>query len=482
MGSGGYSFGSISRHPSLWYDNSMRCHRDKAVSMFLFAAVATGCGGDRAQPSFHEVARAPRRLVIWLESEGIDAGSAEMLRLAGVDEVVQRRGVIDVAGQAPVLRLDPVSKAEGAIPVGIALEVRGARPGLDRAMADAVWRGIESELDGAIPAELILDLPHLTEGLDQFVADLVEVSGLVVTPVLSFEQLQEEYGIKVARAARTCLVPAFGTDGMDLRGVGELDPLPLEKKLAPLVGTGVRVRLAIVLRPRSEPPLHGPGEDLNPLTEGMTATVSTSSTLDRTFIFEKELTWSGRSWRPGDRLAVRWMDANRLNAALQEIHRLTLPEVAGWDLVPLPDQTEGLGLGRDALLRYLGGEGPEPEVQVQVTRDGRSLRVILSNPSPFSTAVSSFGNWVQVSVNTGRLVADDPGTFDRVAVGSAQGGRWRQGGVDAVDAVRFNEIYLAPGETVTSGVVRMPTSRSPAVVRWHMMLSDGTELSGQVEP
>ena len=460
----------------------MSGYRGKLLSILLLGAVATGCGGERAQSSFHEVARTPRRLVMWLESGGLDAGSAEMLQLAGVDEVVQRRGIIDVAGRAPVLRLDSVTEVEGAIPVGIALEVRGARPGLDRAMADAVWRGIESELDGATPAELILDMPDVAEGLDLFVAYLAEVSGLAVTPVLGFEQLQEANGIKVAQAARTCLVPAFGTDGMDLRGVGELHPLPLEKKLAPLVGTGVRVRLAIVLRPRTEPPLYGPGEDLNPLTEGQTTSVSTSSTLDRSFMFEKELTWSGRSWKPGDRLEVRWMDANRLHAALQEIHRMTLPEVAGWDLLPLPAQTEGLGLSREALLRYLGGEGPEPKVQVQVTRTGRSLRVTLSNSSPFSTAVSSFGNWVQISVDAGRLVADDPGAFDRVAVGTVQGGRWQQGGVDAVDAVRFNEIYLAPGETVKSGVVRMPTSRSPAVVRWQLVLSDGTEIGGQVEP
>ena len=286
----------------------------------------------------------------------------------------------------------------------------------------------------------------------------------------------------VARAARICLVPAFGTDGAGFRGIGELDPLPLEKKLAPLVGSGVRVRLGIVLRPRTEPPLNGPGEDLDPLTEGMVTEVSTASTLDRTFVFKRELTWSGHSWQPGDRVAIRWMDAARLDLAFQEIRRMVLPEVAGWDLVPLPGESEHLGLSREALLRYLGGEGPAPAVELAVERNGRSLRVTLENPGPFQTAVSSFGNWVQVSVDAGRLVAEDPGDFDHVAVGSVRGGRWQQGGVDAVDAVRFNEIYLAPGEKLRSGVVRLPSDRAAAAVRWHLVLSDGTEVSGQATP
>jgi hypothetical protein len=472
-------FGEINRS-ALWYDELMSSWRPKLIAAMLFVAVAAGCRGGAEQAMYHDVAPTPRRLVMWLQEGGLDPATAQALVEVGVDEVVQRRGVIDVAGQTPVLRLDRVAAVEGPIPVGMALEVRGARPGLDRAMADAVWRGIESQLEGAIPAELILDLPRLAQGLDRFLADLEEISGLAVTPLLSFEQLQEETGVEVARAVRTCLVPAFGTDQMDLRGIGELDPLPLDKKLAPLVGSGVRVRLGIVLRPRTEPAISGAQEDLDPLTEGMVAEVSTASTLDRTFVFKRELTWSGHSWQPGDRVAVRWMDAARLDQALREIDRMVLPEVSGWDLLPLPGDSAHLGLSRDALLRYLGGEGPAPAVEVRVERDGRSLRVTLENNGPFQTAVSSFGNWVQVSVDAGRLVAEDPGDFDHVSVGSVRGGRWQQGGVDAVDAVRFNEIYLAPGERLRSGVVRLPSSQSAAAVRWHLLLSDGSEVSGQI--
>ncbi|MFV2073533.1 MAG: hypothetical protein ACC742_12880 [Thermoanaerobaculales bacterium] len=443
--------------------------------------VAAGCGGGNLPPSFQEVTPSPRRVVVWLGPDGLDGNLAEVLRLAGVDEVVVRRGSVNLAGRAPVLRLRPAPAIAGAIPVGIALEVGGVREGLDEAMAEAMWRGIESELGDAIPAELILDLPMIPDGLDGFVSHLAQVAGVPVVPVLGFEQLQTEEGRRLAVAARGCIVPAFGTDGADLRGVRELDPLPLVKKLEPMMNSGIRIRPAIVLRPRTEPVLDGPLEDLDALTEDLVAEVSTASTLDRGFIFKKETEWSGRRWQPGQRVDVRWIDAARLHEALQEIHRVMLPEVGGWDLVPLPEENQGLGLGRDVLIRYLSGEGPAPDIHLRVERRGRTLKVILSNTSPFSSAVSNFGNWVEVSVDAGRLVTDDRGGFERVGLGTYRREEWQLGGPGEVNAVRFNEVYVAPGEEITSGRVRLPSSRSRVTVRWRVVLGDGSELRGTAQ-
>ena len=303
---------------------------------------------------------------------------------------------------------------------------------------------------------------------------------MAVVPLLGFRQLQTVEGTRVAEAARSCIVPAFGTDGADLRGVGELDPLPLDKKLAHLAGSGVRVRLGISLRPRTDPSLDVLLEDLNPLTEAQTTTVTTRSTLDRSFDFEKPIEWSGREWQPGERLAVRWMDASRLHAALKEIQRLAVPEVAGWDYVSFPSEDLMLGLTRQALLSYLQGDGPEPDVRVTVERRGRSIRVRLSNPSPFATAVSNYGNWLQVAVNAGWLVSEGRGSFDGVTLGSLRSGRWEEGDRGQVDAVRFDEVYLGPGEELVTGTVRLPSSRSRVSVTWRLTLFDGTEVTGEL--
>jgi hypothetical protein len=441
--------------------------------------LALGCGG--APPAYHEPAPAPRRMTVWLDRTGLDVATAERLRLAGVDGVVVRRGTVDLSGQAPVLRIEPAPTVEGAIPMGIAIEVSGVRPGLGAAAAEAVWRALAAELGGTTPAEIVLDLPQLSDGIESFIVALREVSGVAVVPLLSFEQLRDARGRAAALAAGSCVVPAFGTDGAALRGIGERDPLPLAVKLEPLAGAAVRVRVAVSLNPRTEPPLAGPGDSLDLLTERGTATVSTSSTLDRSFRVERGVAWSGRQWSAGESLAVRWIDASRLRSAIGESHRLLLPELGGWDLVTLPLPGEALGLSREELLRFLGGEGPQPEVEVRVERDGRTLRVVLENPTVFSTAVSNHGNWVQVALGEGWLMVNEGGSFERLERGTLRNGSWEQGSYERVNAVRFFEVYLAPGERLVSGRVQLPSASSRASVQWHLSLADGEEVNGALE-
>jgi hypothetical protein len=448
----------------------------RALSYAIFAALLAGCGGGGA--SFQEVAPTPRRLVVWLGDEGVDAETSERMRLAGVDEIVVRRGSINLGGRAPVLRFNSMPPVEGAIPVGIALEVQAVRDDLDRSVAEAVWRAITAELDGSVPAEIILDFPRLTESVGDFVVELTEVSGVSVVPLLSFEQLQDANGVRAVESARVCVVPAYGTDHADLRGIGERDPLPLRKKLEPLVASGARVRLAVVLTPRTEPAVDGPGQDLDPLTA--VASMSTSSALDRTFTFERSAHWSGRDWSEGDKVAIRWVDAARLDAAFAEMHRLVLPEVAGWDLVALPPEDRSLGLGRESLLRYFEGHGPGPDVDIEVERDGQILRVTLTNQGPFVTAVTNHGNWVQISVDEGWIRGRDRGGFDGLRLGNTRGSDWSEADSETYNAVRLTETYLGPGETLRSGWVRVPTSRSKVDVRWNLTLSDGSTVTGQL--
>jgi hypothetical protein len=446
----------------------------------VLLSVIGGASCSGPSPSFEQDAPVPRRSVIWLDKqEGLDAETAARLLQVGVDQVVVWRGVIDLAGAAPVLRLHRGVPVEGPIPFAIALEVEGVRENLGGEEADAVWRGLEAELGGSVPAELILDLPRLADGLDVFVTSLTERSGVLVVPLLSFNQLQEPLGQKVAAAARLCVVPAFGTDGADLRGVRDMDPLPLANKLEAARALGIRVRPAIVLRPRTEPVLATMTEDLDRLTENDATTVSTASSLDRTFTFNRSMEWNGNQWGPGDELAIRWHDAARLDAALTEIHRLQVPEAAGWDLVPLPSQDLGLGLPRDTLLRYLEGDGPRPELDVTIDRNGRWVRVQLANRSPFPSAVSRFGNWIQVVAAEGWVSARDSGGFERMALGTQRGGRWKEGDLERFDAVRFYEVYVASGEEVLSGRIQLPSSRSRIEVSWSVTLSDGSKVAGQ---
>jgi hypothetical protein len=119
-------------------------------------------------------------------------------------------------------------------------------------------------------------------------------------------------------------------------------------------------------------------------------------------------------------------------------------------------------------------------VRVNVERRGRSMRVRLSNPSPFATAVSNYGNWLQVAVDAGWLVSEGRGSFDGVTLGSLRSGQWQEGDRGQVDAVRFDEIYLAPGEELVTGTVRLPSTRSRLTVSWRLSLFDGSEITGEL--
>ena len=448
------------------------------VAIVLVLLASFGCRDQ--PPAVRDIPPTPRRMVVWLDDSGIDQATAERLQRVGVDEVVMWRGRVDLSGQAPVLRIDPAGSVDGSIPLGIALRVTGVRPDLDQKTASAVWEALEADLGGTFPAEVLFDLPQLAEGLGDFLVAFQEISGLRVVPILSFSQLETELGLQVAVASRSCIVPSFGTEGTVIRGVGERELQPLTVKLEPLAGSGVRVRIGIVIEPKTEPPLNEPGEDLNSLTENGVASLSTTSVLDRTFTFSKNAAWSGAEWSVGDTLAVRWIDASRLRAAIDESHHLILPELGGWDLMTLPPIGQELGLSRDTLIRYLGGEGPEPTIDLDVERNERTLRVKLSNMSPFATAVSNHGNWLEVSVEEGWMTVDGRGSFEHLTRGTVTAGNWEQGDFERVNAVRFFEAYLAPGESVTSGRVRVSSSRSRVKVRYHLTLFDGTTVTGEV--
>lgn len=444
------------------------------------AVVAAACGGSGPRGTESDLTPRLRRTVVWLDREGIDEISAAELQRAGVDGLLVHRGVLDLAGGAPVLGFEPMPSVAGSIPVGVVLGVEGAREGLGNDMADAVWRSISTQQGSARPAEIVLDLPGTPAGMAAFIERLAEVAEVPVVPLLSVEQLSTEEARRVAVAARGCIVPAFGTGHPGLRGATSGGALPLAKKLEPLADLGVPVRIGIGLHPVVEPAIAQWGDDLNPLTEPENGDFSTSSRLDRTFVLRRALDWSGAAFRASDSVAIQWWDASRLHANLAEIDRLVLPDVAGWDLVPLPPPGLRLGMGEEVLVRYLAGEGPAPAVAVDIRRSGRSVTVTLANSSPFVSAVSSVGNWLEVSVTQGSLLVDDRGDFDAIQLGTRRSGSWQADARGIADAARFEENFLAPFEELATGSIRLSVSRAQVRVRWHVLLSSGQEVSGEL--
>ncbi len=449
------------------------------VVLLGLALAAAACGGGRPTVERILPPPLPRTSAVWLGAEGLDAATAVRLQQVGVDQLVVHRGEIILQGATPVLRLVPAPDVEGPVPVAVALRLRTGAGPVSGDPAAALWKVLEGELGRMPPAALILDLPELPEGIADLVEALAGEALVPVVPVLSVSQLGSSPAQRLVQLVESCIVPVAGSPGGWLRGVDERQGEALQDRLAAIRSSGVRVRAGIALHGRSLPELGSWGEDLGPLTERGVAEVSTSSVLDRTFLLSQPLTWSGRSWPAGDSIALGWVDAVRLHRALSEAGRLVMPELGGWDLVWLPPAAEGLGIGREALLGYLAGRGPGPEVALEVERSGRVLRVALVNRGPFASAVSGVGTWVEVSIAGGALVAESRGDFDRISLGTARDGRWQPLEAGRIDAVRFFETHLGPRERVVSGPIRLPATDARAAVRWRVLLSDGAELTGE---
>jgi hypothetical protein len=459
----------------------MRLGSHHLVMCVVGVVVLAGCSDAPVGQVRADVAPTPRRMTVWLDEDGIDAATADRLAAVGVDQLVVRRGSILLSGGAPVVQLLPSPPVEGPIPIAVALQI--PRPVLkdhDDA-ADAVWAALEGDFGDRLPSEIILGFPELGEGTSGFISRLANQSGLAVIPILRVSQIESEDGQAVARAAHRCIVPLFGSQSDDLRGLGDLDTQPLPVRLAALKDLGVRVRVAVALRPRTEPDVGGWAEDIDALTDETAAEIKRTSKLDRSFLTKRSLNWGGRSFGAGQTIAVAWVDTARFGLYLTESHRTILPELDGWDLVSLPPVGPNLGLDREELIRYLGGEGPAPKIEVRLERSGRTLTVRLANTSVFRSAITGFGNWVQVELASGALVATSRGNFDRVILGSVDRGEWRPNPAGGPDAVRFVETYVAPGEELKTGSIRLPSSRSRIIVRWQVQLSDGSTLTGVTE-
>ncbi len=459
----------------------MKLRRFHLAVLLAGVPVLAACSDQKLGQLSADVAPTPRRTTVWLTGEGIDAETAGRLAAVGVDQLVVRRGAIRLSGGVPVVQLLPSPPVDGPIPTAVMLEIPQPISKDDGDAADAVWAALESDFGQRLPSEIILDLPELGEGTAGFVSRFAQQSGLAVIPILRVSQIETRLGQAVAKAAHRCLVPLFGPQIADLRGLEDLDNQPLSVRLAALRDLGVRVRVGLSLRPRTEPEVGGWAEDVDVLTDEATAEVKRASTLDRSFVTNRSLTWGGRSFGAGQTIAVAWMDAARLGFDLTECHRTILPELEGWDLVSLPPVGPNLGLDREELIRYLGGEGPAPKIEIQLDRSGRELTVRFANASVFRSAITGFGNWVQVEVASGALVATSRGGFDRVILGSMGQGEWSPSPSGGPDAVRFVETYLAPGEDLRTGSIRLPSTRSKVTVRWQVQLSDGSAITGVVE-
>lgn len=440
-----------------------------------------GCGGglDGSSTSIQTV---PRRTVIWIDQTGADQMTVTELKKAGVDELVVPRGSVELGSEVPVVRAEASPSLGDGIPTAALLTLLPSGEQVDPDSADAVWQTLAREFSTTSPpVEILAEIPRTAKELPKLMARLAEISGLPVVPVLAPSQLGDPIAIEAAHRTGSCVVVALGQVNLWRQGTTPVVG-PLRDAFAPLAEAGVKVRTGIVISPESDPKIDGWPAAVNPLTEPETAEILPGSTLGRSFRILRPVEWSGREWSAGQTISLAWTDAAELNAAIAEASRLTLPVSVGWDLLWLPPERDStLGLGQSTLLAYLDGNGPEPRVSIKTQRSGSILRVTAENTSAFGSAVSRFGNWIEVDGGDRALVAEDRGDFDGIVVGTTTGGGFQRTSGGSITAVHLLENFIAPGESLRSGRIRLAARNAEVTIRWHIQLSDGREITGTVD-
>jgi hypothetical protein len=164
--------------------------------------------------------------------------------------------------------------------------------------------------------------------------------------------------------------------------------------------------------------------------------------------------------------------------------RWSLPNLRGRAFLVGGVPRDGYLVGYAAVKALLTGKPVEPRLVVEAIPDaaGRghadfSIRATNAGPTP--TDLSHYNSWVEIRVEGGTVTSVKPGDFDRYEqlTSAAEGSRLTSSSRAVV--CRLFENLFAPGETNTSGLIRVTGARPRVFLSWHLTLPNGKVMSGQ---
>ncbi len=214
-------------------------------------------------------------------------------------------------------------------------------------------------------------------------------------------------------------------------------------RLAALKDLGIRVRVAAALRPKTEPDVGGWAEDVDPLTDETVAEIKRTSTLDRSFLTRSPLTWGGAPSESASdhRGGLGGCGADSASFSPKATAPSCPRSKAGiWFRCRRWGPTSvSIGTSSSAI-SVEEGPAPDHRCRYPAQRAGPDRSNVV-NSSVFRSAITGFGNWVQIELLAGSLVATSRGDFDRVILGSMERGEWRPESRPAVP-MRFDSSKL----------------------------------------
>ncbi len=410
---------------------------------------------------------------VWLLAGVPDAGVVARLREANVRSVCLPAGKVTLG--------DGISHFEADVPSDL-----GALSG--STIHAVVW--VEGELRrSGDPARFAVQLAAI-EGKIGTGGSLILVSrrwgeGLVSFAADVARKLHRPVELALPLGELLAHVPEGGWEGVRLVtfcfGNPEALALPSSTTQDDRVGLdsldvrNVSYRAAIVVLPRVTPPPGPAGASVGMLTRAGVSTFQPGVNGD-VFVLRRSLDWGGTLVSPGQRVEVDAYDTVRYHRDLGYVLRPARAGLEGWDTVGLPGAEPTVGLSREALIDYLRGGGPAPALAVESSWAGTKLNLVLTNPTPHASAVSSTGNWVELQVIPGQVADVQMGDFNGLEFGRLDGGALRPTVLREASLLRFYLTFVAPRVRVGGGSVTFTAKPTQPKARWGVRLGDGRDL------
>jgi len=253
-----------------------------------------------------------------------------------------------------------------------------------------------------------------------------------------------------------------------------------ERNLDRLTGRGTSFRVAVVTGYRVDPPPASRELPLEQLIQREVATFRPGSR-GNVFSLRRSLEWGGVQFAAGQDLAIEGLETLRYHRSMAGILRRVRPGLVGWDTVGLPAPHPTIGMSREAFSEYLRGAVPVVRPEVRWERTATNLKLTVRNPSPFSTAFASTGNYLEVRFSGAEIRDARLGRFSGVEYGRFEGGRWRPTVAREANAIRFFFTWLGPEAEISGAEVQFMSRPRDIHLRWAVRDPDGAERSGSLE-
>lgn len=144
---------------------------------------------------------------------------------------------------------------------------------------------------------------------------------------------------------------------------------------------------------------------------------------------------------------------------------------------------DGYLVGYPAVRALLTGKPLEPRLVVEVTpgdsgRGWAEVSVKSTNTGPTPTELSHYNSYVQLRVEGGTVASVRPGDFDRYEQLTSEAEGLKPTSSSRAVVCRLFENLFVPGETDTSGPIRVVGTHPRVFASWHLTLPDGKVNNG----